>query len=81
VKTGRDRIEQDPDQQVQGAIRIVFAKFAALQSVRPVRHRARDPWRALSGLGFFLIVIPAPSAVACETRISIRVLYSESSNC
>jgi len=29
VKTGRDRIEKDPDQRVQDALRIVFAKFAA----------------------------------------------------
>ena len=38
VKTGRDRIEKDPDQQVQAAIGIVFAKFAELQSVRQVHH-------------------------------------------
>ena len=36
VKTGRDRIEKDPDQQVQTAVGIVFAKFAELQSVRQV---------------------------------------------
>jgi len=28
VKTGRERIEKDSDQQVEGALRIVFAKFA-----------------------------------------------------
>jgi DNA invertase Pin-like site-specific DNA recombinase len=32
VKTGRDRIEKDPDQRVQDALRLVFAKFAELQS-------------------------------------------------
>src|SRR6202008_2371238 len=31
VKTGRDRIEKDPDQRVQDAIGLVFGKFAELQ--------------------------------------------------
>jgi DNA invertase Pin-like site-specific DNA recombinase len=47
VKTGRDRIEKDPDQQVQGALRIVFAKFAELQSVRQVHVWLRDEGIAL----------------------------------
>src|ERR1700686_1428539 len=34
VKTGRDRIEKDPDQRVQHALTMVFAKFTELQSVR-----------------------------------------------
>ena len=41
VKTGRDRIEKDPDQRVQDALRLVFAKFAELQSAssrRPPRR-------------------------------------------
>ena len=41
-QTGRDRIEKDPDQQVQGALRIVFAKFAELQSVRQVHVWLRE---------------------------------------
>ena len=47
VKIGRDRIEKDPDQRVQDALRLVFTKFAELQSARQVhiwlqrgRHRA-----------------------------------------
>jgi DNA invertase Pin-like site-specific DNA recombinase len=36
VKVGRDRIEKDPDQRVQGALKLVFAKFAELQSARQV---------------------------------------------
>jgi DNA invertase Pin-like site-specific DNA recombinase len=47
VKTGHDRIEKDPDQQVQGALRIVFAKFAELQSVRQVHVWLREEGIAL----------------------------------
>ena len=36
VKTGRDRIEKDPDQRVQDAVDLVFTKFAELQSIRQV---------------------------------------------
>ena len=36
VKAGRDRIEMDPDQRVQSALKLVFAKFAEFQSVRQV---------------------------------------------
>jgi hypothetical protein len=32
VKVGRDRIEKDPDQRVQGFLKLVFAKFADFQS-------------------------------------------------
>jgi DNA invertase Pin-like site-specific DNA recombinase len=42
VKTGRDRIEKDPDQRVQDALRMVFAKFAELQSVRQVHVWLRE---------------------------------------
>jgi DNA invertase Pin-like site-specific DNA recombinase len=34
VKVGRDRIEKDPDQRVQGVLKLVFAKFADFQSAR-----------------------------------------------
>ena len=37
VKTGRDRIEKDPDQQVRAAVGIVFAKFAELHADRRQR--------------------------------------------
>ena len=47
VKTGRDRIEKDPDQRVQDALRLVFAKFAELQSVRQVHVWLRDEGIAL----------------------------------
>lgn len=47
VKAGRDRIEKDPDQRVQDAIRLVFAKFAELQSVRQVHLWLRDEGIAL----------------------------------
>src|SRR3979490_1461407 len=46
VKVGRDRIEKNPDQRVQGALQLVFSKFAEFQSARQVhiwlrrrRHR------------------------------------------
>jgi hypothetical protein len=41
-KTGRDRIEKDPDQRVQDVLRLVFAKFAELQSVRQVHVWLRE---------------------------------------
>jgi DNA invertase Pin-like site-specific DNA recombinase len=46
-KTGRDRIEKDPDQRVQDALRLVFAKFAELQSVRQVHVWLRQEGIAL----------------------------------
>src|SRR3954453_3006154 len=42
VKTGGDRIEKDPDQRVQGALQLVFSKFAELQSVRQVHVWLRE---------------------------------------
>jgi DNA invertase Pin-like site-specific DNA recombinase len=42
VKTGRDRIEKDPDQRVQSALQLVFSKFAEFQSVRQVHVWLRD---------------------------------------
>jgi DNA invertase Pin-like site-specific DNA recombinase len=42
VKTGRDRIEQNPDRRVQDALRLVFAKFSEFQSVRQVHVWLRD---------------------------------------
>ena len=47
VMAGRDRIEKDPDQRVQDALRLVFAKFAELQSVRQVHLWLRDEGIAL----------------------------------
>jgi len=47
VRVGRDRIEKDPDQRVQDALRLVFAKFAELQSVRQVHLWLRDEGIAL----------------------------------
>jgi DNA invertase Pin-like site-specific DNA recombinase len=42
VKTGRDRIEKDPDRRVQDALHLVFAKFAEFQSARQVHVWLRD---------------------------------------
>ena len=42
VKTGRDQIEKDPDQRVQDALVLVFAKFGELQSVRQVHMWLRE---------------------------------------
>jgi DNA invertase Pin-like site-specific DNA recombinase len=47
VKTGRDRIEKDPDQRVQEALKLVFAKFAEFQSARQVHVWLRDEGIAL----------------------------------
>ena len=42
VKVGRDRIEKDPDQRVQGALKLLFAKFAEFHSARQVHIWFRD---------------------------------------
>src|SRR5262245_43462572 len=42
VKVGRDRIEKDPDQRVQGALNLLFAKFAEFHSARQVHIWFRD---------------------------------------
>jgi DNA invertase Pin-like site-specific DNA recombinase len=42
VKVGRDRIEKDPNQRVQEALQLVFAKFAEFQSARQVSIWLRD---------------------------------------
>ncbi len=42
LRIGRDRIEKDPDRRVQDALRLVFAKFSELQSVRQVHVWLRD---------------------------------------
>src|ERR1700719_550561 len=47
VKVGRDRIEKNPDQRVQSALKLLFAKFAELQSVRQVHVWLRDEGIAL----------------------------------
>jgi Recombinase len=47
VRAGRDRIEKDPDQRVQEALGLVFAKFTELQSVRQVHVWLRDEGIAL----------------------------------
>src|SRR5947209_18875086 len=47
VRIGRDRIEMDPDQRVQDALRLVFTKFTELQSVRQVHVWLRDEGIAL----------------------------------
>src|SRR5262245_54016705 len=47
VKAGRDRIEKDPDQRVQNALKLVFSKFAEFQSARQVHVWLRDEGIAL----------------------------------
>src|SRR5712691_4004220 len=47
VKTGRDRIVKAPDQRVQDALKLVFAKFAEFQSARQVHIWLRDEAIAL----------------------------------
>ena len=42
VRVGRDRIEKNPDQRVQNALKLVFAKFAEFQSARQVHIWLRD---------------------------------------
>src|SRR6266513_4440592 len=42
VKAGRDRIEKTPDQRVQDALKLVFAKFDEFQSARQVHIWLRD---------------------------------------
>ena len=47
VRAGRDRIEKDPDERVQEALSLVFAKFAEFHSVRQVHVWLRDEGIAL----------------------------------
>src|SRR5258708_20711670 len=47
VRAGRDRIEKDPDQRVQDALRLAFAKITELQSVRQGHLWPRDRGNAL----------------------------------
>lgn len=47
VKVGRDRIEKNPDQRVQDALKLVFSKFAEFQSARQVQLWLRDEGIAL----------------------------------
>src|ERR1700740_3726326 len=47
LRIGRDRIDKDPDQRVQDALRLVFTKFTELQSVRQVQVWLRDEGIAL----------------------------------
>jgi DNA invertase Pin-like site-specific DNA recombinase len=47
VRIGHDRIEKDPDQRVQDALRLVFTKFTELQSVRQVHVWLRGEGIAL----------------------------------
>src|SRR5580700_3593488 len=42
VKVGRDRIEKDPDQRVQCALKLLFSKFAEFHSARQVHIWLRD---------------------------------------
>jgi DNA invertase Pin-like site-specific DNA recombinase len=42
VRVGRDRIEKNPDQRVQEALQLVFAKFAEFQSARQVHIWLRE---------------------------------------
>ena len=42
MRVGRDRIEKNPDQRVQGALQLVSAKFAEFQSIRQVHIWLRD---------------------------------------
>ena len=42
VKAGRERIEKDPDQRIQDALKLLFSKFAEFQSVRQVHVWLRD---------------------------------------
>jgi DNA invertase Pin-like site-specific DNA recombinase len=47
IRVGRDRIEKDPDQRVQEALSLVFAKFAEFHSARQVHVWLRDEGIAL----------------------------------
>src|ERR1700752_2909086 len=58
ARIGHDRIEMDPDQRVQDALRLVFTKFTELQSVRQVHVWLRDEG----------IALPAACHTAAEGR-------------
>src|SRR5271168_1856793 len=52
LKVRHDRIEKDPDRRVQEAIRLVFTKFAELQTVRQVHLWMRQERVPLPAVGY-----------------------------
>lgn len=52
LKVRHDRIEKDPDRRVQEAIKLVFAKFAELQTVRQVHLWMRQERLPLPAVGY-----------------------------
>lgn len=52
VKSGRDRIEKDPDLRVQEAISLVFRKFTEFQSIRQVHLWLRQEQIVLPAMNF-----------------------------
>ena len=52
VKAPNDRLEKDPDQRVQEAIALVFARFAALRTVRQVHLWMRQQRLPLPAVGY-----------------------------
>jgi excisionase family DNA binding protein len=52
LKVAHDRIEMDPDQRVQEAIRLVFRKFAEMQTVRQVHLWLREERIPLPAVGY-----------------------------
>ena len=59
VKSGRDRIDKDPDSRVRNALQLVFTKFAEFQSARQVHVWLRDQG----------IMLPAKSQKAGEESV------------
>ncbi|MDX8448625.1 recombinase family protein [Mesorhizobium captivum] len=52
LKVRHDRIEKDPDRRIQEAIKLVFAKFAELQTVRQVHLWMRQERLPLPAIGY-----------------------------
>jgi hypothetical protein len=69
VKSGRDRIEKDPDGRVREALQLVFSKFAELRSARQVHVWLREegivlPAKSRRSEGFGVVwKLPAYNAV------------------
>src|SRR5712675_2092913 len=73
VRIGHDRIEKDPDQRVQDALRLVFTKFTELQSVRQVHVWLRDEGNQERWLSNHAWSVCISSAYAClRNRLSRR---------
>jgi excisionase family DNA binding protein len=79
LKSGRDRIEKDPDRRVQEALAMVFRRFAELQTVRQVLVWLRQeniPLPAVAPSGSATAVVWKPPVYSTVHRILTNPIYA-----